>query len=181
MNAVVLCRVIVTSCAVGIATCGYSQESQTYPASEIGVVEGESVKENRDLLEWTNGVHRKGFELRKSAKQNKYLIAVFRSHEGDLVFCRQSLGESAKVSSLDVSDNSGKSLISPGVGVRPLIRKHVVARQRGSVNVSVHEGEIVSIGEVRDRIIRIRFSVSENGSDAESRKERVVFDEVIEW
>ena len=110
----------------GSHACQAEDQEQTEKgaAAEEAVIEVESIPHYTELLEWTNDVKRRGFELLKAAKQNGYLIAVFKTEDGDVAICYRRLEEKTVANPLQVTDLDRNDLAdeSESHHARPLVR-----------------------------------------------------------
>lgn len=137
-----------------------------------------------ELLEWINDVKRPGFELLKAAKQNDYLIAVFKTKDGEVAFCDHRLEGKVAAYSLHVTDLDGKDLVdeSGSHWGKSLIR----TKTPGS-KIKFVDGRFYPLRRPVPKKVRVVFKESEGEIDEQTAEafgfpepRKVIFNEVIE-
>jgi hypothetical protein len=137
-----------------------------------------------ELLEWINDVKRPGFELLKAAKQNDYLIAVFKTKDGEVVFCEHRLEYKVSAYSLEVTDLDGKDL---GNESASHWHKSLVRTTTPGSKIKFLDGQFYPLRRPVPKKLRVTFKESEGEIDEQHAEafgipepKKVVFNEVIE-
>jgi hypothetical protein len=137
-----------------------------------------------ELLKWINDVKRPGFELLKAAKQNGYLIAVFKTKDGEVAFCDHRLEEKAVVYSLEVTDLDGKDL---GDESASHWQKSLVRTKTPASTIKFLDGQFYPLRRPVPKKVRVIFKESEGEIDEQLADvnglpdpQKVIFNEVIE-
>ena len=137
-----------------------------------------------ELLEWINDVKRPGFELLKAAKQNGYLIAVFKTKDGEVAFCDHRLEGKLAAYSLEVTDLDGKDLIDESASHWG---KSLVRTKTPASAIKFVDGRFYPLRRPVPKKIRVIFKESEGEIDEQTAEvngfpepQKVIFNEVIE-
>lgn len=141
---------------------------------EEAVIEVGNIPHYTELLAWVNDVKRPGFQLLKAAKQNGYLIAVFKTENGDVAICdhrlaidTEDLTNNLTVTDLEGNDLDDQSDVHEG---RSLGRTLKTADS----TVSFNDGYVYPLRRPVPKRVRVIFDelIEEAG--------KVIFNEVVE-
>ena len=144
---------------------------------EDTVIEVESIPHYTELLEWINDVQRPGFKLLKAAKQNGYLIAVFKTDAGDVAICSHRLEGTALPDSLEVTDLAGNDLDDESESHRG--RSFLRTLKTPDSTVRFLDGYIYPLRRPVPKKVRVIFNVGE-GEAGLVPDQKTIFNEIIE-
>lgn len=156
------------------------QTSKKGTAAEEAVIEVESIPHYTELLEWANDVKRPGFELLKAAKQSGYLIAVFKTEDGDVAICHRRLEgiETAVANSMEVTDLDGNDLDdnSESHHGKSLVRTLKTPKS----TIRFFDGLIYALRRPVPKKVRVRFNEGDAEAGLVPDRHKAIFNEIIE-
>jgi hypothetical protein len=186
-----LCRLALLALPLGIGvfaptvSAGDEESDLIY---NLPPVEVASTPKYTELLDWVADVRRDGFALIKVSRQNGFFIAVFKTREGDVAFCKRPIDTDPKSSSFDIVGPDGNSAIDlkRKTSVRALRRTFIVRAGTAKATIAVVDGSVYSLVADHSKKMRIRFAVSKVQVGEEKPNQAiyadvVIFDEEVEW
>jgi hypothetical protein len=190
MNSTAIRLLVCSTLAVSCVATATTRAEPAHKTPDVPPINVETIPRFDELLDWVAAVRRDDFSLVKATRQNGYFIAIFKTGDGDLAFCRSEIGAPRIASSLTVEDTKGQSVRDINApqkrAQRILLREYRVTRPNVKFSVLVHDGEVLPIIKMPPQHFRVKFAVSKQTTDTTNSGEpifadQVVFDELVEW
>lgn len=137
-----------------------------------------------ELADWLTLVRRAKYRLLRATRQEGYLIAVFKSHNGNLVFCSKALRGNPSVSRFDVTTVDDNCIIDQSK-VEVLTRTYKSMSGGSLITGSIIDGRTYVLTK-QPASLRVIFRVSKECTTEAVNigpvtPTIVVFDNCIDW